>query len=114
MTAMLAIERAGSAEPAAIQRNIGPVTRPGEDSVEVTSYEEGLEELRAGNEINYQGALSAFNYSENGNVFSAGTTYNVDVKNATFKQDEEIAEEDIDEILTDPAYEEYLNSQQGS
>jgi branched-chain amino acid transport system substrate-binding protein len=114
MTAMLAIERAGSAEPAAIQRNIGPVTRPGDDSVEVTSYEEGLEELRAGNEINYQGALSAFNYSENGNVFSAGTTYNVDVENATFEQDEEIAEEDIDEILTDPAYEEYLNSQQGS
>jgi ABC-type branched-subunit amino acid transport system substrate-binding protein len=111
MTAMLAIERAGSAEPAAIERNLGPVTRPGEDKVEVTSYEQGLEELRAGNEINYQGALSTFNYSNNGNVFSSGTTYTVDVENATFEQEEEIPESEINEILTDSAFQEFLNSQ---
>jgi ABC-type branched-subunit amino acid transport system substrate-binding protein len=110
MTAMLAIERAGSAEPDAIQRNLGPVTRPGEDKVEVTSYAEGKEELEAGNEINYQGALSDFNYTNDGNVASAGTTYDVSVEDATFTPDEKIAESRINDIITDPAFTEYLNN----
>jgi ABC-type branched-subunit amino acid transport system substrate-binding protein len=111
MTAMLAIERAGSAEPDAIQRNLGPVTRPGEDKVEVTSFAEGKEELEAGNEINYQGALSAFNYTDNGNVASAGTAYDVSVEDATFTETEQISEDEINDIITDSAFAEYLESQ---
>lgn len=106
--AMLAIERAGSASPEAIQQNIGPVTRPTEDSVEVTSFEEGKAELEAGNEINYQGATSKFNFTDKGNIATPGTTFDVSVEDATFTQDERIPEEDIAEIITDPAFAEYL------
>lgn len=104
MTTALAIERAGSAERNAIQRNLGPVTRPGEDKVTVTSYAEGKEELEAGNDINYNGSLSQFDYSDKGNVFAPGISYNVDVQNATFEADEPVSEEDIREVLTDQAY----------
>ena len=87
---------------------VSPVTRPTEDSVEVTSFEEGKEELEAGNEINYQGATSNFNFTDKGNIATPGTTFEVSVEDATFTQDERISEEEIAEIITDPAFAEYL------
>jgi len=108
--AMLAIERAGAADPDSIQQNIGPVTRPTEDSVEVTSFEEGKEELQAGNEINYQGATSSFNFTDKGNIATPGTTFDVSVEDATFTQDEMISESEINDIITDPAFIDYLSN----
>lgn len=110
MSTALAIERAGSAERTAIQRNLGPVTRPGEDKVTVTSFAEGKEELEAGNDINYDGALTTFDYSDKGNVFAPGQTYEVDVPNTSFTASGTVSEEDVRDILTDEAY---LNAIQG-
>ncbi|WP_251343735.1 ABC transporter substrate-binding protein [Haloplanus halophilus] len=108
MSTALAIERAGSAEPDAIQRNLGPVTRPGDDKVTVTSFAEGKEELAAGNDINYDGALSKFDYSDKGNVFAPGQTYEVDVPNTSFNAAETISEEEVRSILTDQAYQDAI------
>jgi branched-chain amino acid transport system substrate-binding protein len=69
----LAMERAlqqnGEITRATIQQNIGPVAREG--GTTVTSFEEGKAELQNGNEINYNGAASAVEFDNYGNVSAA-------------------------------------------
>jgi ABC-type branched-subunit amino acid transport system substrate-binding protein len=63
----LAVHRAGSADPTAIERNIGPVTREG--GTTVSTFPEGKEALDAGEEINYEGAVTPVDFTEFGNVW---------------------------------------------
>jgi ABC-type branched-subunit amino acid transport system substrate-binding protein len=63
----LATHRAGEATPEAIQRNIGPVTREG--GTAVANFAEGKEALDAGEEINYEGAVTPVDFTEFGNVW---------------------------------------------
>jgi ABC-type branched-subunit amino acid transport system substrate-binding protein len=63
----LATHRAGEATPEAIERNIGPVTREG--GTAVGTFAEGKEALDAGEEINYEGAVTPVDFTEFGNVW---------------------------------------------
>jgi ABC-type branched-subunit amino acid transport system substrate-binding protein len=66
-TLALATHRAGEATPEAIQRNIGPVTREG--GTTVSNFAEGKEALDAGEEINYEGAVTPVDFTDFGNVW---------------------------------------------
>jgi uncharacterized Ntn-hydrolase superfamily protein len=70
------MHRAGEVSHEAIERNIGPVSRG--DGTEVMTFAEGKEALDNGEEINYQGALTNANFTDNGNVWG-----NVEVAEAT-------------------------------
>ena len=63
----LATHRAGEATAEAIQRNIGPVTREG--GTAVSNFAEGKEALDAGEEINYEGAVTPVDFTDFGNVW---------------------------------------------
>lgn len=63
----LAMHRAGEASHEAVQRNIGPVARGGGTAVQ--TFAEGKEALDAGEEINYQGALTNADFTQHGNVW---------------------------------------------
>ena len=63
----LAIHAAGSTDPAAIQRHIGAVSREG--GTTVSTFGEGKEALDAGEEINYEGAVTQVDFTDFGNVW---------------------------------------------
>lgn len=63
----LALHRAGEATPEGIEKNLGPVTRPG--GTEVTTFADGKEALDNGDEINFQGAATPVDFTDFGNVF---------------------------------------------
>lgn len=63
----LAIHRAGEATPAAIERNLGAVAREGGTSV--STFAEGKEALDAGEEVNYEGAVTSVDFTDFGNVW---------------------------------------------
>lgn len=65
----LAMEAAGEASGSAINEKIREVTNP--PGVEVTTFEEGIKELRAGNDINYEGASGPVDFDEHGNVVAS-------------------------------------------
>lgn len=65
----LAAERAGEATPAAVQRNLGPVSRPGGRPVE--TFGDGKAALDAGEEVTYRGAASPASFTPWGNVLGA-------------------------------------------
>jgi ABC-type branched-subunit amino acid transport system substrate-binding protein len=65
----LAMEAGGEASGAAINEKIREVTNP--PGKEVTTFEEGLKELQAGNDINYQGASGPIDFDEHGNVIAS-------------------------------------------
>jgi branched-chain amino acid transport system substrate-binding protein len=62
----LAITKAQSTEGAAIAAAIPEVLNPG--GTVVYSYADGIKELEAGNEINYEGASGSLDLNENGNL----------------------------------------------
>lgn len=62
----LAITKAQSTEGAAIAEALPEVLNP--EGTVVYSYAEGLQELEAGNEINYQGASGTLDINENNNL----------------------------------------------
>lgn len=68
MTTALAIERVGEATPEGIEKNLGPVTREGGDKV--GSFSAGQSALEGG-EVDYEGAATACNFTQFGNVFGA-------------------------------------------
>lgn len=90
----LAIHRAGETTVEEVQKNIGPVSRPG--GTEVTTFSEGKEELNNGNEINYQGAASSANFTEFGNVLSDVAIWNA--TSSEFTQVESISESTLAEV----------------
>ncbi|WP_435360481.1 ABC transporter substrate-binding protein [Haloarchaeobius sp. DFWS5] len=65
----LAMERAGSTDPAAIQKNLGAVAREG--GTTVSTFAEGKEALANGDEINYEGAATPVDFTDFGNVFGS-------------------------------------------
>jgi ABC-type branched-subunit amino acid transport system substrate-binding protein len=65
----LAIEKAGTATGTAIRDNIRDVANP--PGKEVLDIGEALRLIRAGQEINYQGASGELTFDENGDVFGA-------------------------------------------
>lgn len=65
----LAIESAESADGTAIRDNIRTVANP--PGEEVTNISRGLELIREGKEINYQGASGDINFDENGDITTA-------------------------------------------
>lgn len=65
----LAMEAAGEASGKAINEKIREVTNP--PGKVVTSFEEGVKELRAGNDIDYQGASGPIDFDEHGNVVAS-------------------------------------------
>lgn len=71
----LAIEAGGEATGKAINDNLRRVSGP--DGVEVSTFEEGVAELRKGNEINYQGASGPVDFNEYGNVSAAFVLTNI-------------------------------------
>ncbi len=62
----LAIEAAGAATGEAINRVMREVSGP--PGTVVTSFEEGVGELRRGGRINYEGASGPIDFDENGNI----------------------------------------------
>jgi branched-chain amino acid transport system substrate-binding protein len=64
-----ALQRDGEITRATVQRNIGPVARDG--GTTVTSFEEGKAALQNGNEVDYDGAASAVEFDDFGNVSAA-------------------------------------------
>jgi branched-chain amino acid transport system substrate-binding protein/neutral amino acid transport system substrate-binding protein len=65
----LAIESAESADGTAIRDNIRTVANP--PGEEVTNISRGLELIREGKEINYQGASGDINFDDNGDITTA-------------------------------------------
>lgn len=65
----LAIEAAGEASGKAIAENYRAVASP--PGKEVISFEQGIKELRKGNEINYQGASGPCDFDKYGNVMGS-------------------------------------------
>ncbi|MFK9090775.1 ABC transporter substrate-binding protein [Bacillus salipaludis] len=69
IAAALAMEAAGEASGSAINEKIREVTNaPGK---EVNNFKDALEELKKGNDINYQGASGPIDFDEHGNVFAS-------------------------------------------
>lgn len=66
-TLLLAVEKAGSVETAKIAKAIWDVTT-GEGKTTVHNLADGLEALRAGEEINYSGASSSLEFDDEGMV----------------------------------------------
>lgn len=64
----LAAHRAGTADRTAIEKNLGPVTRQG--GQKVTDFAAGKQALDDGNEVNYEGAATPCDFTDNGNVLS--------------------------------------------
>jgi ABC-type branched-subunit amino acid transport system substrate-binding protein len=96
----LAAHRAGSTKPKEIEKNIGPVSRPG--GKEVETYEAGKKALDNGEEINFQGAGSTANFTGDGNV--VGPSVVVQVTPDGEEKVATVSEERIKEVLTDPNY----------
>lgn len=65
---MLAIEKAGSVEIDDWVAAMRAVTTPGEGKTKVYTYQQGIEALRKGEEIDYDGATGSFEYSPTGVV----------------------------------------------
>lgn len=65
----LAIEAAGSTDGAELDAAIRRVSGPG--GMPVTSFAEGVEALREGQQINYEGASGRVDFDENGNIARA-------------------------------------------
>jgi ABC-type branched-subunit amino acid transport system substrate-binding protein len=63
----LAIHHAGEASHDAVQRSIGDVTREG--GTTVSTFAEGKEALDAGEEVNYEGAVTNVDFTRHGNVW---------------------------------------------
>ncbi len=96
----LAIHRAGTDDPIEVQKNIGPVARP--DGTEVTTFAEGKEALDAGEEINFQGAVTTADFTGKGEV--VGPTQILQVKPTESTVLDVIEADAIEEILLDPNY----------
>jgi len=96
----LAIERAGEATPAAIEQNLGPVSRG--DGTEVATFQEGKEALNNDEEINYQGAATDVTFTEFGNVL--GSVVINQVQNGEFTQVETIQADELREFLPEGEY----------
>ena len=75
----LAMEAAGEASGKAINEKIREVTNP--PGKVVTTFEEGLKELRAGNDIDYQGASGPIDFDQHGNVVSSYALMEVKMAN---------------------------------
>lgn len=66
LTPMFAIQKAGEVSGPAIANNMEAVANP--PGKEVSTYEEGMEALRNGEDINFQGAGSTVDFNEHGDV----------------------------------------------
>lgn len=71
----LAIEAAGDASPEAVAKYIRAVTNP--PGLKVYSYQEGINALREGKEIDFEGAASLVNFDDYGNVYPPVAMYMV-------------------------------------
>ncbi|RFU70483.1 ABC transporter substrate-binding protein [Peribacillus saganii] len=71
----LAMQAAGEASGSGINEKIREVTNP--PGKQVTTFEEGLKELKAGNDIDYQGASGPIDFDEHGNVISTNALMEV-------------------------------------
>lgn len=69
----LAIQRAGEATPTAVQKNLGPVARP--PGREVHTFAAGKEALENGTQIQFTGAQTNVNFTDNGDVFNTATIW---------------------------------------
>ncbi|MDB2276365.1 ABC transporter substrate-binding protein [Halorubrum ezzemoulense] len=96
----LAIERAGSTDPEAIQKNLGPVSR-GEGTT-VSTFAEGKEALANGEEITYRGAATPTDFTEHGNVFGSVTISTAE--SGGFVETTEVAAEDVREYVAEGKY----------
>jgi ABC-type branched-subunit amino acid transport system substrate-binding protein len=93
----LAIHHAGDTSPEAIQSSIGKVARgPG---TEVGTFAEGKEALDNGEDVNYQGAVTAVDFTEHGNVWGnvAVSTVTPDGFEEEFVVEPEELREEIDD-----------------
>jgi branched-chain amino acid transport system substrate-binding protein len=96
----LAIERAGSTDPEAIQSNLGPVSRG--EGTEVSTFAEGKEALANGDEINYQGAATPVDFTQHGNVF--GTVTINTAQDGAFAATSEVSAADVREYVAEGEY----------
>ncbi|OMP67263.1 ABC transporter substrate-binding protein [Domibacillus epiphyticus] len=80
----LAMEAGGEASGSAINEKIREVTNP--PGKEVDTFEEGLKELKAGQDINYQGASGPIDFDDHGNVIASYSL--MEVKDGKWKQAE--------------------------
>jgi ABC-type branched-subunit amino acid transport system substrate-binding protein len=93
----LAIHHAGETGFGAIQQSIGAVTREG--GTTVSTFAEGKEALDAGDEINYEGAVTNVDFTQHGNVWG-----NVDVSRVTadgFEEEFSISADTLQETISD-------------
>ncbi len=65
---MLAIEKAGSVEIDDWVSAVRAITTPGEGKTKVYTYQQGIDALRNGEEIDYEGVTGSFEYSPTGVV----------------------------------------------
>ena len=96
----LAIERAGEASPAAIQRNLGPVSRG--DGTPVQTFAAGKEALANGEEITYRGAATPTTFTQHGNVF--GTVTISTAESGGFTQTSQVSAADVREYVPEGQY----------
>jgi len=93
--AALAAHRGGSGSAETIERNLGPVSRPG--GTEVTTFADGKKALDDGEEVNYQGAATPTDFTGFGNVFGE-----VSVERITpsgFEQVDSIPAEELEPLV---------------
>lgn len=96
----LAVHRAGEATPEAIQQNLGPVSRG--DGTEVTTFEEGMNALDDGDEINYQGAATPTTFTDFGNVL--GPVVVSEAQDGEFGELEVIPAADLTDFVPEGEY----------
>jgi ABC-type branched-subunit amino acid transport system substrate-binding protein len=93
----LAVHHAGEASHDAIQQSIGAVTREG--GTTVSTFAEGKEALDAGDEVNYEGAVTNVDFTQHGNVWG-----NVAVSRVTpdgFEEEFSISADTLQETIED-------------
>lgn len=89
--AALAIHAAGSTDHTEIQKNIGPIARPG--GTKVSTFAEGKEALDNGEDIDFVGAQTTVDFNQFGDVFNAARIFQV--TESDFQQNDTVSAEDI-------------------
>jgi branched-chain amino acid transport system substrate-binding protein len=89
----LAVEKAGTTDPAAVKQEMRPVSNPEGETVSYGEFGAGVEKIRAGTDIDYSGPSGNVNYDDNGDVASDMVV--VKVEEGKFANKDVIAAEDL-------------------
>jgi branched-chain amino acid transport system substrate-binding protein len=89
----LAVEKAGTTDPASVKQEMRPVSNPPGETVSYGEFGAGAEKVNAGTDVDYSGPSGNVNYDDNGDVASDMVV--VKVEEGSFVNKEVIPAEDL-------------------